>query len=71
MPTSISVHGGGSVADDRERQIARSIYDHTLELWRSQGDEIAALQQAMHALQRSHEHIGELLRLVGELVKVS
>jgi hypothetical protein len=57
--------------DDKERAIARKIYDLHLQLWESQGDEIAALRRANEALQRSHETIGELMKLTGELVGFS
>lgn len=57
--------------DERERAIAKAIYDNTMDLWEAQGEEINALRKANEALQRSHERIGEIIRLVGELVKVA
>jgi hypothetical protein len=57
--------------DDRERAIARKIYELHLQLWDAQGDEIAALRRATEALQKSHETIGELMKLTGELIGFS
>jgi hypothetical protein len=57
--------------DDRERAIARKIYELHLQLWDAQGDEIAALRRANEALQKSHETIGELMKLTGELIGFS
>jgi len=57
--------------DERERAIARKIYELHIRLWDAQGEEIAALRRANEALQRSHETIGELMKLTGELVGFS
>ena len=54
--------------DDRERAIARKLYELHIQLWESQGDEISALRQANEALQKSHETIGELMKLTGDLI---
>ena len=57
--------------DDRERAIVRTIYDLHVELFNHQGDEIDALQKANESLRRSHEVIGQLLKLTGELAGFS
>lgn len=56
---------------EQERAIIRKLYDLQLQLFDHQGDEIAALRKANDALQKSHETIGEMLKLTGELVRAS
>lgn len=56
---------------DRERELTRKLYDLTLVLWEHQGEEIEALRRANQALQKSHDTIGEMLQIVGELVRVN
>jgi hypothetical protein len=51
-----------------DRARIRQLYDLQFKLFESQGDEIAALRQANESLQRSHEIIGEMLRVTGELL---
>lgn len=51
--------------DDRERAWARKLYELTMHLFEAQGEEIVALRKANEALQKSHEIIGEMLKLTG------
>jgi len=51
--------------DDREREMARRLYELQLELFNHQGDEIEALRKAIQSLSRSHEIIGEMLKITG------
>jgi hypothetical protein len=57
--------------DDHERELARKLYDLHLELFTQQGEEIAALRQAIAALARSHDTLGEVFKIVGQLVRPS
>jgi len=56
---------------DREREIVRNLYDLQLELWEQQGEEIKALRLANDTLQKSHDIIGRMLKLTGELIRPS
>ena len=53
--------------DDRERALLRQQYELQLKLFDAQGEEIAALQAANRALQRSHELLGQMLTRTGRL----
>jgi hypothetical protein len=53
------------------RELTKQLYDLQIQLWEYQGDEIEALQRANHALQKSHETIGQMLKLMGEWMRVS
>ena len=53
--------------DDRERTLLRHLYDLQIELFRHQGDEIEALRKANESLRRSHEVIGEMLKVAADL----
>ncbi len=53
---------------DRERALIRRLYDLQAELFKQQGEEIAALRRANESLQRSHEVIGEMLTITGDLL---
>ena len=53
--------------DDRER-LARLLYDLQIERFNHQGDEIDALRKAITSLGRSHEIIGEMLKITGDLI---
>jgi hypothetical protein len=57
--------------DERERAIVRKLYELTVQLWEHQGDEIEALRKANEALAKSHETIGQLLKLTADLAKLS
>lgn len=56
---------------DRERELTRQLYDLTVQLWEHQGEEIEALRKANLALQKSHDAIGQMLKIVGELTRPS
>jgi hypothetical protein len=57
--------------DDREREMLRHLYELQLQLFEHQGDEIAALRKANDALQKSHEIIGRMLKVTGDLMRPS
>jgi hypothetical protein len=54
--------------DSKDRAAIRKLYELQLQLFESQGREISALRQANESLQRSHEIIGEMLQVTGELL---
>ena len=56
--------------DDRERTLMRRLYDLQVELFNHQGDEIEALRKANESLRKSHEVIGEMLKLTADLMGV-
>jgi hypothetical protein len=56
--------------DDRERAHVRRLYDLHVELFQHQGDEIEALRKANESLRRSHEVIGELLKVTADLLGI-
>jgi len=56
---------------EHEKELVRKLYDLQLQLFDIQGDEFAALEQANTSLKRSHEVIGEMLKVTGELVRPS
>ena len=56
--------------DDRERALVRKLYQLQLELFDHQGEEIEALRRANESLRRSHEVIGQILKITGDLVGV-
>jgi hypothetical protein len=53
--------------DERERALLHKFYELQLELFDAQGHEIDALRKANDSPQRSHEIIGELLKLTAQL----
>ena len=55
---------------DDERAMARKLYELHVELFNHQGDEIEALRKAQQALQKSHEVIGEMLKLTATLAQM-
>lgn len=54
---------------DRERALIRKMYELTLQLYDRQGEEIEALRKANQALQKSHDTLGEMLQIIGELIE--
>ena len=56
--------------DERERTFLRHLYDLQMELFRHQGDEIEALRKANESLRRSHEVIGDMLKVTAGLLGV-
>jgi hypothetical protein len=57
--------------DDHERAIIRALYDLQVELFNHQGDEIEALRKANESLRKSHEAIGQMLKLTNDLIRAS
>jgi hypothetical protein len=57
--------------DDRERRLLHQLYELQVELFNHQGDEIEALKKANQSLQRSHEVIGQMLKLTADLLGFS
>lgn len=53
--------------DERERALARSLYELQIELFNPQGEEIEALRKANESLRKSHEVIGQMLKVTAEL----
>jgi hypothetical protein len=53
--------------DEREREVMRRLYELQVELFKHQGDEIDALRKANESLRKSHEVIGEMLKLTANL----
>lgn len=54
--------------DDRERTLRRHLYDLQMEMFRHQRDEVEALRKANESLRRSHEIIGEMLKVTTGLL---
>jgi hypothetical protein len=54
--------------DDRGRGLLRHLYELQLEFFDHEGEEIAALRRVNEALHRSHEIIGRMLKVAGELM---
>jgi len=54
--------------DQRERDLMRRLYDLQIELFHHQGDEIDALRKGIESLRRSHEIIGDMLKITGDLL---
>ena len=54
--------------DDRERAMSRQLYDLQVELFKHQGEEIDALRKANESLRRSHDVIGQMLKLTADLI---
>lgn len=54
--------------DDKERALVRTLYDLQVELFNHQGEEIEALHRANASLRKSHEVIGQMLKITAELV---
>jgi hypothetical protein len=57
--------------DEKEKALARALYELQLQLFDHQGEEIEALRKANAALQRSHEVIGKMLKLSADLAGFS
>jgi hypothetical protein len=57
--------------DDRERKILHQMYELQVELFNHQGDEIEALRKANDSLRKSHDTIGQLLKLTADLIGFS
>lgn len=57
--------------EERERALVRHLYELQLELFEHQGDEIAALRRANESLQRSHDVIGKMLKITGDLMDIN
>jgi hypothetical protein len=55
---------------DQERALMRQLYELQVELFHHQGDEIEALRKANESLRKSHEVIGQMLKLTAELMGV-
>jgi protein-S-isoprenylcysteine O-methyltransferase Ste14 len=51
---------------DQERALMRKLYELQIELFNHQGDEIEALRKANDALRKSHEIIGQMLKLTAD-----
>ena len=56
--------------DDHERALLRRLYDLQVELFHHQGDEIEALRKANESLRKSHEVIGEMLKLTADVMGI-
>ena len=56
--------------DDRERALVRKLYELQLGLFDHQDEEIEALRRANESLRRSHEVIGQMLKITGDLVGI-
>ena len=56
--------------NDRERTLLRQLYELQVELFRHQGDEIEALRKRNESLRKSHEVIGEMLKLTADLLNI-
>jgi len=54
--------------DDREHALMQRLHDLQIELFNHQGDEIDALSKAIESLSRSHEIIGDMLKLTSDLI---
>ena len=52
---------------DHERSLIHKLYDLQVELFHHQGDEIEALRKANEALRKSHEVIGQMLKITADL----
>lgn len=57
--------------DDRDRQLMHTLYELQIELFNHQGDEIEALRKANHSLQKSHDTIGQMFKIMADLMRVS
>jgi hypothetical protein len=57
--------------DERERALMRKLYELQVELFDHQGEEIEALHKANQSLRRSHDTIGEMLKLTAELMDMN
>jgi len=57
--------------DEKEQQLMRRLYELQIELFDHQGEEIKALKRANESLQKSHEVIGEMLKITATLVRFS
>ena len=57
--------------DETERAMAQRLYQLHVELFNRHGDEIEALRKANESLLKSHEVIGEMLRLMARLPGLS
>jgi hypothetical protein len=55
---------------DQERALMRQWYLLQVELVHHQGEEIDALRKANESLRKSHEVIGQMLKLTAELMGV-
>ena len=51
---------------DQERALMQKLYKLQIELFNHQGDEIEALRKANDALRKSHEIIGQMLKLTAD-----
>jgi hypothetical protein len=56
---------------EQERALVRKLYELQLELFDHQGDEIDALRRANESLRKSHDVIGNMLKLTAELAGFS
>ena len=54
--------------EEQERALIRRLYDLQVELFNHQGDEINALRKAIESLGKSHEIIGDMLKLTAEII---
>jgi hypothetical protein len=52
---------------DQERDALRHLYDLQMDLFRHQGDEMAALRRAIESLQKSHDVLGRLMTETAKL----
>lgn len=57
--------------DDKELALVRTLYKLQVELFNHQGEEIEALRRANESLRKSHEVIGQMLKLTAELAGFS
>ena len=57
--------------DERERLMLRHLYDLQVELFNHQGEELEALRKANESLRKSHEVIGQMLKITADLVGFS
>jgi hypothetical protein len=53
---------------DHERAMMRKLYELQLELFEHQGEEIEALRKANESLRRSHDVIGQMLKVTADLM---
>ena len=63
--------------NEKEKEVMRLLYDLQVEMYRSQGNQIAGLRQAadgcaraIESLERSHDILGKLMKATSELIGV-
>lgn len=53
---------------EHERAMMRKLYELQLELFEHQGEEIEALRKANESLRRSHDVIGQMLKVTADVM---